>query len=316
MALPFLGVRESEVPLPIRCGYANRDRAAQSVRPRPHHDAFLQALHTASILLASLGISHALQAINFDAGWRFALGDSSYIGPTCDQSGFAINISGTQCYGLSPQGNKYTAEQCQEACCLDSTCLIWQFDSSNPKYACWTGADCPQNVSNPAWTSFKRAAPTPTPPLSTCADASQPCAPGFDDSRWRSVNTPHDFVVESAPDQTADRGHGYLPFNVSWYRKSFPLDAALNGKLLSLAFDGVYKNSDMWLNGVPLGHFTSGYVSFRWYIHNVSGAPLRFDGTPNVLAVRVDALSAQEGWFYEGARIRVFACALDRCIDS
>jgi hypothetical protein len=254
-----------------------------------------------AILFVSVGLSHALETINFDVGWRFILGDSTYNNPTCDESGFTRNISGTQCYGLSPSYAR-TPEKCQQACCQDGTCLLWQFDQSEVDAQCWIGAHCHSNVSNPAWISMGRAAPGPTPPLPACTDASLPCAPDFDDTRWRSVNTPHDFVVEGAPDPNADRGHGYLPYNVSWYRKAFPLDSSLKGKLLSLAFDGVYKNSDMWLNGVPLGHFTSGYVSFRWYIHNVSGAALHYDGTPNVLAVRVDALSSQEGWFYEGAR--------------
>lgn len=88
------------------------------------------------------------------------------------------------------------------------------------------------------------------------------------------------------------------------YRKHFTVDASLEGKLLSLLFDGVYRNSDMWLNGVFLGHHTSGYTSFRWFIHNLTspdapGKPVIVYGGDNVLAVRVDALSAQEGWFYE-----------------
>ena len=55
------------------------------------------------------------------------------------------------------------------------------------------------------------------------------------------------------------------------------------------------------LNGVYLGHFTSGYVSFRYWLHNVSSpdapnTPVLNYGGDNVLAVRADALSAQEGW--------------------
>jgi beta-galactosidase len=84
--------------------------------------------------------------------------------------------------------------------------------------------------------------------------------------------------------------------------------AASQGSLIWVDFDGVYKNSDIWLNGAFLGHFTSGYVSFRYYLHNASmtsGSPhvLVYGGGDNVLAVRVDALSEQEGWFYEGGGI-------------
>tara|TARA_B110000208_G_scaffold100574_1_gene125378 strand:- start:1645 stop:2721 length:1077 start_codon:yes stop_codon:yes gene_type:complete len=123
------------------------------------------------------------------------------------------------------------------------------------------------------------------------------------------VNTPHDFVVEGAYSPENDDEHGFLPFNVSWYRRHFTIDASHAGSSVWLDFDGVYKNSDVWLNGVYLGHHTSGYVAFRYFLHNVSRGDdasqtpvLRFDGD-NVLTVRVDALSVQEGWFYEGGGI-------------
>lgn len=82
----------------------------------------------------------------------------------------------------------------------------------------------------------------------------------------------------------------------------------MQGDLISVLFDGVYKNSDIWINGVYLGHFTSGYVSFRYWLHNAtmpnSTTPvLNYGTTPNVLAVFVDALTEQEGWFYEGGGI-------------
>jgi beta-galactosidase len=129
----------------------------------------------------------------------------------------------------------------------------------------------------------------------------------FQDSAWRTVSTPHDFIVEGSPTPDADRGHGYLPFNRSWYRKHFTVPPAAQGQLISIEFDGVYRNSDVWLNGVYVGHFTSGYVSFRYWLHNVtapnSTTPALLYGSDNVLAVFVDALSAQEGWFYEGGGI-------------
>jgi beta-galactosidase len=96
---------------------------------------------------------------------------------------------------------------------------------------------------------------------------------------------------------------GYLPFNYSWYRKTFAVDAAWAGQPVWIDFDGVYRASDYWLNGVYVGHWESGYAPFRWYIHNVSGAPLSVGGAPNVLAVRIDGVSHQEGWFYEGSGI-------------
>lgn len=189
------------------------------------------------------------------------------------------------------------------------TCTIWQFDSSNSQGSCWTGNDCSDNTTGPNWISYERAPPSPSPPYPPmCTNTSLPCSPMFDDSTWRNIHTPHDFIDEGSPDPNADRGHGYLPFNISYYRKHFTIDASEQGNLIYIDFDGVYKNSDMWLNGVYLGHFVSGYVSFRYYLHNVTipnttTPALNYGSTENVLAVRVDALTAQEGWFYEGGGI-------------
>lgn len=61
------------------------------------------------------------------------------------------------------------------------------------------------------------------------------------------LDLPHDFIVEGTFTPDADRGHGYLPFNISWYRKHFTVDASAQGGLLSLEFDGVYRASTFWL---------------------------------------------------------------------
>ena len=86
---------------------------------------------------------------------------------------------------------------------------------------------------------------------------------------------------------------------VSWYRKHVAINAA-PGAVVWVDFDGVYKNSDVWLNGAFLGHHRSGYMAFRYFLHNATRADgsLAFvaGGGDNVLAVRVDALSEQEGW--------------------
>ena len=168
------------------------------------------------LTLLAAALAPAVQAgssSSFDMSWRYLLGDSTYNPPACDASGFTVNISGTQCMGMSETFGP-TAEACQNSCCLDSACTIWQFDASNAAGPCWTGPDsgCTTNVSNAAWTSFQRPTPGPTPPpRAECTSATEPCAVGFDDSAWRTVNTPHDFVVEGAFSPNADRGHGYLP---------------------------------------------------------------------------------------------------------
>lgn len=182
---------------------------------------------------------------------------------------------------------------------------------ASPGWGCRNGYDsCPGKKAATNWTSMARAAPpAPARPPAHCTGGSLPCAAAFADDSWRSVDTPHDFVVEGAYSPNNDMEHGFLPFNVSWYRRHFTIDASRAGSVVWVDFDGVYKNSDVWLNGVYLGHHTSGYVAFRYFLHNVTRANdlaqspvLRF-GSDNVLAVRVDALSTQEGWFYEGGGI-------------
>jgi len=126
----------------------------------------------------------------------------------------------------------------------------------------------------------------------------------FDDGKWRQLDLPHDWAVELPFDEKADMMHGFKPVgtnylqnSIGWYRKEFDLPAGDKGKILWLDFDGVYRNSLVWLNGHCLGRHLSGYSSFRYDISRFAN----YGGT-NVLVVRVDA-SRFEGWFYEGAGI-------------
>ncbi len=126
----------------------------------------------------------------------------------------------------------------------------------------------------------------------------------FDDSKWWKLNLPDDWAVGLPFDEKADVKHGFkaigpgFPQNsIGWYRKEFDLPAGDKGKILWLDFDGVYRNSLVWLNGHCLGRHLSGYSSFRYDISQFANY-----GGKNVLVVRVDA-SRFEGWFYEGAGI-------------
>ena len=134
--------------------------------------------------------------------------------------------------------------------------------------------------------------------LQTLADSMQaPATPAFDDSAWRTVQLPHDYLIEGTFTNTANEGHGYLPQPTAWYRRTFTLPASVQGQCVWLDFDGVYHDSDMWINGHYLGNWYSGYASFRYDIT----AYMNPGGT-NVLAVHVDP-TIDEGWFYEGAGI-------------
>ncbi|MGH7939494.1 MAG: beta-galactosidase GalA [Limisphaerales bacterium] len=122
-------------------------------------------------------------------------------------------------------------------------------------------------------------------------------SPAYNDSSWQRVNVPHDYVVEGKFDPKADEAHGYLPVEPAWYRKTIWIPGDEKGRRMWLEFDGVYRDSQMWLNGHFLGRHASGYTSF---CHDISdfAAP----GGNNLLVVRVDPTQF-EGWWYEGGGI-------------
>jgi len=129
-------------------------------------------------------------------------------------------------------------------------------------------------------------------------------SPQFDDRAWRTINLPHDWAVEQPFSPKGSTSHGskaigrnFPEASVGWYRKAFFVPAADLGKHISIAFDGVFRNSIVWVNGHYLGTEASGYNSFEYNISEY----LNYGGD-NLIAVRVD-VTMEEGWFYEGAGI-------------
>ena len=138
-------------------------------------------------------------------------------------------------------------------------------------------------------------------------EAIGPLSPTFDDVTWRTVNIPHDYVVEN---NFAMQGsglysrHGFRPvgreypeFSVGWYRKTFLIPKTDEGKRISLQFDGIYRDAIVFVNGCMIGRNASGYIGFTCDITDV----VRY-GQLNLVTVRTDA-SLFEGWFYEGGGI-------------
>lgn len=120
----------------------------------------------------------------------------------------------------------------------------------------------------------------------TRGDAKGAQEPGYDDSAWSALTLPHDWSIEGPFDQNnpSGDGGGYVPCGVGWYRKTFTLAEGERGRRAEILFDGVYRNSDVWLNGHHLGWHPYGYTSFAYDITSY----LHDDDSPNVLAVRVD----------------------------
>jgi beta-galactosidase len=129
-------------------------------------------------------------------------------------------------------------------------------------------------------------------------------SPNFDDRAWRKLDLPHDWAVEAPFDPKGSLSHGYKAIgrnfperSVGWYRKTFLIPKSDDGKKIFVEFDGIFRNSIVWINGHYLGIEPSGYSSFTYDLTDY----LNYGGE-NVLAVRVDA-TMEEGWFYEGAGI-------------
>jgi len=121
----------------------------------------------------------------------------------------------------------------------------------------------------------------------------------FDDSQWRMLNLPHDWSIEGPvnPPPAGDRNTGYFIHGIGWYRKSFLTpDTA---KKVVVQFDGIYMNSDVWINGNFLGHRPYGFININYDITEY----LNKDGKPNVLAVRVDDSAEPSLRWYAGSGI-------------
>ncbi|PBI94407.1 Beta-galactosidase [Flavobacterium sp. ACN2] len=131
-----------------------------------------------------------------------------------------------------------------------------------------------------------------------------PAASGFDDRAWRKLDLPHDWAVEQPFSETASFSHGFKSAgknfpekSIGWYRKKINIPNEDLGKIISLKFDGVFRNSKVFFNGFYLGTEESGYNGFEYDV----SAYVNYGGE-NTIVVRVDA-SMEEGWFYEGAGI-------------
>ena len=121
----------------------------------------------------------------------------------------------------------------------------------------------------------------------------------FDDSGWETVDLPHDWAISGPFGEPADTGDtGKLPWKgQGWYRKSFTLPAASQGKRLQFVFDGVMAFSTIYLNGQEVGSWNYGYNSF-W----VDATQAAHFGGENMLVVHADTREHHARW-YPGAGV-------------
>jgi len=139
--------------------------------------------------------------------------------------------------------------------------------------------------------------------------------PGFDDSSWRKVDLPHDWSIEDLPGTTSPFNRdaisqvsgGFTTGGTGWYRKTFILPEEQKNKRFVVLFEGIYMNSEIWLNGVSLGSHPYGYTSFWFDITD----KVKF-GSENILAVMVRNEGENSRW-YSGSGIyrHVWLISLD-----
>jgi beta-galactosidase len=125
--------------------------------------------------------------------------------------------------------------------------------------------------------------------------------PSFYDAQWRTLNLPHDWSIEGPfkKDNPATAGGGALPGGTGWYRKSFTVPVSDTGRIVTIEFDGVYRNSEVWINGHYLGLRPYGYSSFQYELSPF----LKFGDQKNVIAVKVDNSKQPNSRWYSGSGI-------------
>lgn len=122
----------------------------------------------------------------------------------------------------------------------------------------------------------------------------------FDDNSWRNLDLPHDWSIEGIKDPNNPMGNdgGYFPAGIGWYRKTFTVPATWKDKSVSIYFEGVYMNSEVFINGESLGIYPYGYSSFSYDL-----TPYLKVDEENVIAVRVDNSMQKNSRWYSGSGI-------------
>lgn len=120
----------------------------------------------------------------------------------------------------------------------------------------------------------------------------------YDDSKWEDVQLPHDWSIKLPVNKKYGIAMGFLPGGIGWYRKSFSVPNDYKGKKVVIHFDGVYHQSDVYINGKHLGFHPYGYTSFEYDL-----TPYLNYGKKNILAVRVNHSNSPSSRWYSGSGI-------------
>ncbi len=135
--------------------------------------------------------------------------------------------------------------------------------------------------------------------------------PAFDDLKWRTLDLPHDWSIEDLPGGTNEKqigpfskestggfATGHTVGGIGWYRKHFVLNSTDEGKIVTIMFEGIFNESDVYLNGKHVGFHPNGYTSFAYDLTPL----LKPVGEENVIAVKVRNVGRTSRW-YSGSGI-------------
>lgn len=120
----------------------------------------------------------------------------------------------------------------------------------------------------------------------------------FNHSKWRKLDVPHDWSIEMQANPNLASCTGYFPGGIGWYRRELQISAEAKGKKVYVYFEGVYNNSEVFINGKWIGKRPNGYVSFMYDL-----TPYVNFGGRNVIAVRVDHSQDADSRWYTGSGI-------------
>lgn len=120
----------------------------------------------------------------------------------------------------------------------------------------------------------------------------------LDDSSWRDTDLPHDWSIEGPFSKDYKSCTGYLPGGIGWYRKRFIVPENEAGRKVYVYFEGVYNNSEIWINEKYLGKRPNGYISFQYDL-----TPFLNLGKENIIAVKVDHSLIGDSRWYTGSGI-------------
>ena len=245
----------------------------------------------ASFAMAGLlAVSSATRAsVDVSFGWRFQLGKST---PTsCASSDFPTSLDGQRVLGLSA-ASATDAASCMQAACAQGAELFQWCTGAGAKCgaaSCWIGDWPGSSEAEAGWVSSRNngSVPMPTPPEAAAA---------YDDSKWNILDLPHDFEVTGVYAAGQNGGEGFLPYNVSFYRKHVALPAAWTGSRVELYVEGALSASKWWLNGVELAGGNMFMTSYTALILRLDNSPAIVWGGQNVIVGFIDG-TKKTGWW-------------------